>query len=384
VIITTVLLAAILRIDPPSPDTFTRIKVTFAATVCGPPVSEVTMTGNDIDIVVHGHGACILLSQPFPMNAYLGPLPAGIYTVRTKAGTVASAASFIVRDTSRVTFAPYAAPITGGVTTFVERAGSPPYRRDVPPSPAGLTGVTVEPVLLDDLPLVQPNAFIYFDPAQPPDVTHAEPVLFPIAFDGDGALGSQWRTENTLVPRTPGPGPVLYRPLCDGCPAQITTPTKLPSTSRPDGYLLWLGLGSGELLNATSRIRDLSREADNLGTAIPVVRRRDFASSFLLAGIPADARYRALLRVWSLDDDPVAVTIESPGYHAPLQLTRINAGGALFGSLDLNDAIVRLPTGTKTFDVRVSAVAGTVNIWPMISITNNDTQQVTIFAPEHR
>ena len=384
--IATLLLAALLRIDPPSPDTFTRIKVTLAATICSVAVPDVKVTGHDIDITVLGNGACLPQLGPssYPMNVYVGPLPAGIYNVHTGAGTIASDATFIVRDTSRALFVPYAAPVTGGITSFVERIQSRPYGMPIPASPAGLVDVTLPPILLDGSVIVQPNAFIYFDPAQPPDLTHAEPVLFPIAFDGNGALGSQWRTENTLAPRQNGPGPVLYRPLCDGCPSQIATTTKLPSMSRPDGYLLWLGLGSGELLNATSRIRDLSRESDNLGTAVPVVRRGDFASSFVLTGIPTDARYRALLRVWSLDDDPVSITIDSPFYHAPLKLTRVNADGPLFGSLDLNVAIATLAGTTPTFDVHVSAVAGNVNIWPMISVTNNQTQQVTIFAPNSK
>jgi len=385
VIIATFFLAALLRVDPPSPDTFTRVRLTLAATVCGVPESAVKVTGHDIDITMQGHGVCIGLSGPFAMNIYVGPLPAGVYSVHTGQGTVASEATFIVRDTSRALFVPYAAPITGGINSFVERIESGrPYGMPMPASPAGLVGVTLPGVQLEDPFIVQPNAFIYFDPAQPPDLTHAEPVLFPIAFDGDGALGSQWRTENTLAPRPTGAGPVLYRPLCDGCPAQITATTALPSMSRSDGYLLWLGLGSGELLNAASRIHDISRQSDNLGTVVPVVRRRDFASSFVVVGVPADTRYRALLRIWSLDDAPAAVSIDTPGFHKPLTLTRISADGPLFASVDLSDAIARLPFGATTFDVRVAANAGNVYIWPMISVTNNQTQQVTIFAPDHR
>jgi len=405
------LLAAPLRVEPPSPDSATRFKLMFFAAPCGYPAAGVTVNGRRVDVHVGIRGGvCIDPLQSYMMSVEVGPLPAGTYDVHLDIDTYRATfeTTVVVRDAHPLTFAPIAGPIGGGtevaitrgdlnswdadsgiallggvrssfdIDYYTEREGSA-VRMVTPPARApGAVDVTVG---IGEESWVERSAFIYYDPSQPPDRAYAEAVLFPIAYDGPGAYGSEWRTENRLVPpvvySTPqfsAPLPQFFTPPCDGCGSILRKALTLPPTSRADGQVVWLLRGTGRDLAASSRIRDVSRPG-NAATSVPVVHEDDFRLSFVLPSVPIDARNRVVLRVWS--NEPAFVYVYGFAYLVPLQ---VSVNGLPFAVRDLTPDLARLPRDQGSVDVIVRT-DGT-GIWPMITVTNNETQQVTIIAPE--
>jgi len=108
---------------------------------------------------------------------------------------------------------------------------------------------------------------------------------------------------------------------------------------------------------------------------VPVVHEDDFRLSFVLPFVPIDARNRVVLRVWS--NEPAFVYVYGFAYLVPLQ---VSVNGLPFAVRDLTPDLARLPRDQGSVDVIVRT-DGT-GIWPMITVTNNETQQVTIIAPE--
>ena len=135
-------------------------------------------------------------------------------------------------------------------------------------------------------------------------------------------------------------------------------------------------------------MRDTARQAEGYGTQVPVVRERDmFVNSDLtLLDVPIDPRYRVKLRIYAFDSGeyPVFVTVyRAVGpidvHHVPL--SRSCSGLECeaipwYGELDLP------PGGTNErvnlyFGVGIDAPA-----WAFASVTNNETQQVTIVTAD--
>jgi hypothetical protein len=322
-----------------------------------------------------------------------------------------------VRQTAPFTIAPFAVPTSGGEIVLqrggllwssgksVVKIGSqvivPPfndYERiqvTAPPNPAGAVDVTVNPAEGASIgPMTAHSALIYYDPSQPPNQSIAEPFLFPIAFDGPGAYGSQWHTENTLRPLsndTQFASPIFYRPPCDGCKVKLDGTLTLPPMSRRDGLLLWVLRGTEPYVMVTSRIGEVSRSDSNIGVQVPVVRGKDFKTRFVFPSVPIEPGTRGVLRLWSLDSEPFDVYLDGaalvPGTQAAqifqrITLTRVSDQEMLFASVDLG-ALHSPASGMKmTLEILLSSARPLEHFWPMISLTNNETQQVTIFAPQ--
>lgn len=128
---------------------------------------------------------------------------------------------------------------------------------NVPPHAAGTVDVTIE--MFDNSRQTLRAAITYYDPAATPDLALFEPILFPIAYNGDGAFGSQWATENALDLINTG--------------AVFRSPVDLDA-SRPEGLLLWAFRGTANEVNAQSRVRETTR--NDMGVEVPVVHDRDF------------------------------------------------------------------------------------------------------------
>jgi hypothetical protein len=233
-------------------------------------------------------------------------------------------------------------------------------------------------------------AYRYYDDAAGPDPLVFEPVLFPIAFEGAGAYGSQWTTENSVIVEGfiyPDPGLVLFwKPPCATCPTTFGAENviRLEKATAAAGAVVYLARGTGEALQTSSRIRDLSRQAQSAGTGIPVVRESHFRKAVTLPSIPTDARFRVMLRVWATDIDPNTIAyVLAPGSSevrgVPLQFSRTPSSPYAFASADLTPILPTLPHWREV-DVLVVNYS-TVPLWAMVSITNNDTQEVTIIAP---
>jgi hypothetical protein len=150
------------------------------------------------------------------------------------------------------------------------------------------------------------------------------------------------------------------------------------------------------------RVRDLSRNAGSWGTDIPIVGEEDTATQVTLIDIPTDPQYRAMLRIyhWSgADALPSRVTVYSPDRAEPVatfDVTSTAPGGfwtpeegdlpfyPSYAQIDLLTPAVRAagPTIRVVVDNKGANVSPPLPpLWAFVSVTNNDTQQVTIMTP---
>jgi IPT/TIG domain-containing protein len=228
-----------------------------------------------------------------------------------------------------------------------------------------------------------------------------EPVLFPIFQPPvDGAFGSRFET----IARVGSTGALNGAPAIYGVDTQcsLADPTMFPfnpfaivaerflptTCSHSVGRIFWIQ--SGTRLGASLRVRDTSRQASSHGVEVPVVKRSDFTNdSLVLLGVPADPRFRKRLRVYGLPMREVVVNVEINGNGAGYVLLQpseslFEPSYAEFTNFATNlppDSFMRvrlfmgrLPDGTIP--------PNTPPFWGLISVTNNDTQEITVISPQ--
>jgi hypothetical protein len=402
---------------PPNPSPHASVDAIVSGTWpngCGPRVIDSSVTGSTITLRLNGDGlpnvSCLAALFPYAQTFHLGLLPGGKYAVvaTVTAGDSTrelAQAVLIVRDSDSFRINPYAVPVTGrtivvsnpfaplpgtvkidGADVRLRGVTESAFTVDAPPHAAGAVDVTVTS---EAGSRTARAGLIYFDPARP-DPAAFEPILFPVALEGAGAFGAKWLTENLVL--SPFDGFVTGRfsePLpCAGCTSELTASSLvLENHNQPWGQLLYATRGTLENVTFFSRVRDLSLQAESAGVGVPVVRERDFRAGLLrFPGVPLDARYRVMLRVWTMEDDQLLVTVMVPsGFPLLLLLetTRIPGAAMSFASIDVTAAL-RKVTGTAATSVMINHAGGGTPqppLWAMLSITNNETQQVTIISP---
>ena len=250
-------------------------------------------------------------------------------------------------------------------------------------------------------------------------------ALVPVFFFGPGAQGSSWETRVTLVnvgdASATLPVPMLGEPFDRRCgpPDGELEPFDVRAIcsgyASPSGLLLYVPktLAAGDV-QINAYVRDLNRNAQSAGTAIPVVRENEFRSRhFLLAQIRSDSRFRANLRVYGgLETFTEDYRFVHPGgssvgieiYDAenlltPLASTTIelsapeNAEGSTrpvrpaYASIgDLTAAFPQL-RNVAEYTIRVIPYQSIADpphessVWAFVTITNNETQEVTTVSP---
>ena len=148
------------------------------------------------------------------------------------------------------------------------------------------------------------------------------------------------------------------------------------------GAVIWMPKSSYEQIAASLRVADISRQQDSFGTRIPIVPGREFRSDIVvLLDVPVTARFRDMLRVYSLDaQTSVRVRVIRS------DSTRIDQEF----DLDLRDpadvyhpAYAQFSQFTTEDNVRIEIEPLTTGkrIWAFVSVTNNETQQITVIAP---
>lgn len=237
-----------------------------------------------------------------------------------------------------------------------------------------------------------------------------ERVLVPVALAGQlaGANGSVWETRLSIA--NSGTAAVVVDGIDPGCGGSCVgvdaaiepgfTIFAEPLVAHGAlSLLLRVGEG-GDDLTIHLRVQDVSRQAETWGTSIPVVRERNaFTGKFNLVDIPVDnVRVRALLRVYSFAneaDGAVLVRIFKtlPEQTLPLQseipdvllgehILQLPRGQSPttpgYAQLPLW-LLAEVPDGTR-LRVEVSPLSGG-RIWGFVSVTNNQTQHVTVIAP---
>lgn len=247
-----------------------------------------------------------------------------------------------------------------------------------------------------------------------------EQVLLPIIADRPGAYGSHWRSELTI--RNVGETPVqLFQTecvfFCD-CPGFVgactfgspTLPHRhaelglRPDQQHPDnlGRFVYVGKTDNPPVAWQLRVRDISREALNFGTEVPVIHEEEFLRGKTnLLDVPLDVRFRQHLRVYGISSPSGEAVVRVRLYGAqdnallaeqllilqpPAEDVRIPLPGErpplpAYAELRLLTSKLRMPVPDR---IRVEIQPETTGLryWTFVAVTNNETQHVTLITPQ--
>ncbi len=405
-------------LDPPGPTSVTPIEAHIYAT-CDPASYTLDRVGNVFKIHVTPGPFVVLCDPPVPqlLRVPIGMLAAGEYRIDVTVGlaeSVPTSRTFVVRNgaDSVIDIHPFAVPVQpfglklrltardlGVAKIFIDNVQVPAasvanvngaYEFTAPAHARGLVDVKIETSTGATRTLA--GALYYFDPAQPPDTSVFERILFPVLFHTEGAHGSEWVSEAAIA--NPRPWTIeTYNDVlpfvCIGYPCgQRLSPESYVAFSG-DGYPYGVALiaprAESDNLAFSLRVRDTSRVAEGFGTQVPVVREDEMfrGNELTLLDIPIDARYRTKLRMYAFDsgDHFAWVTVVRAGNAPPenhlvpvrRECMSYCDGIPWYGELDL-------PTGAENERVNVYVSIGSAESpsWAFASVTNNETQQVTI------
>lgn len=415
-------LSATTFFDPPNPTSATPVvaHVTIPPTLCTPRSVDVARNGASISITLN-FPPCPVTPPgfvPFDFAVSLGVLPPGVYDVVTNGSL--DRGTLVVRDAAPpFDVVPNVLLLSGGeihlrsvgVPLLVCPNVCPPFTVSIdgklvnvltqtpdaiavaaPPHAAGPVDVTIDrgPGLGA---ITATAALDYFDFNKVPDPAFFEPVVLPALVTGAGAFGSQWSTEaslfndnDTALPVTSTLFNVLCFPICDTRPQPHSTVTM--AGNAPFGAVFYAARPYAPRLFFDVLARDLSRQSEALGTEIPVARERDLYDRPLnILLVPTDPRYRVALRIFRTDGAPaVSFNIFSlyDGTHlegGQLLLTAPTSN-PMFTSRVIGDLVQMFPKIAGKGPLRIeigqpSSRAG----WALVSVTNNETQHVTVIAP---
>ncbi|HYO79215.1 MAG TPA: IPT/TIG domain-containing protein [Thermoanaerobaculia bacterium] len=412
-----------IRVEPPDPTSTTPIVLFVTEIDTCPPEPVVTRSGFTITVSLGG-GMCLPPPAEITHRLELGPLPAGTYTVNVTDPPAGATATFVVLDANEDDLRVY--PSTGKISgstelniqgfvpcpghpgsvcptpqifiggtevTPVTRLQNGSYKVFTPPHAAG----PVEIRLTNGDATLSGYAFRYIDPAAAPIETLFEKVLIPVVYNGPGANGSQWRTE--LAVRNLLNYPIEpWRPVVGAVQFPERRPLVLDSGSAPAGVFAFVPREAAASIHYNARIRDVSRESQDWGTELPVVRASEVkAGPKELMNIPLDARFRHTLRLYSMDSVPT--TVQLTGY-------AMGTGGGPMGvhTVQLNSAAPCTPNVACASDQPAFAVINDLRalfphipagfalgisiepqsesrVWGFVTVTNNETQHVTVISP---
>lgn len=254
------------------------------------------------------------------------------------------------------------------------------------------------------------SGLFYFSAYAQPGVEDYTPVIVPLTAGSlTGANGSIWVSElhifnaSTSILRMPGPETFIVELPID--PAVIIAPRKTEEVfmgrliNGMDGAFLFVPTALKDAAKMSLRVRDLSKNATSLGTEIPVPSIDDAAGDITLIDIPVEAKYRATLRIYAFTEAPmnVGVKVFPEDGDTPIQSYNVELDGIIhiqpvelppypaYAILDPLNAVVRA-SGQQRVRIEITNYNAIVSppppkIWAFVSITNNETQQVTAVTP---
>ena len=402
------LFASNIRFEPPNPTSRVPVIAHVIADACGASTPEVTRSGSSIVIKIDSK--CL---HPFigttDVHVDLGVLPAGIYQVTSDSGgagtlTVSDGLppfmiqpnverieggdqiSILGADALYNCALPAPnfgceAPVVkfGGVAAEVVASGLGEVIVKAPPHAAGTVDVTLEGSKGSGRAIA---AFHYFAD-EAPDAAFFERILVPVFYNGPGGFNSQWESVAALHNNNP------YA-VTQQAPFETAQPgtTTFAHGSEVTGFVDFVPRQAAPNLQFSLVVRDTSRSASDLGTSVPVVRENAFFDrTFSIVNVPADARYRLGLRLYSYETIPTTLQLrivslkdESTLVIRDVPLGVANQHGfAFIGDLTA-DHVELVGKGPLRIDVTPKD-AGTL-AWGYVSVTNNDTQHVTVIAPQ--
>lgn len=233
------------------------------------------------------------------------------------------------------------------------------------------------------------------------------PVLFPISVsERPGAYGSIWSSVATLLNSSseaisiPLGGchipPCYYRIEPGRSEAVQIEPAR---ADFPPAFILYVPKTASGSLHFNLRVQDLSRQALTWGTEIPVVTETQFlASPIFLLQLPLEARFRSAIRVYDLEARyfrdhasaraEVTVRVGSRIVKSAIVDVEARASEALEdfhvlpGYFEIIDLAAWVGEPLETVDVEIRPLSDGLRIWAFASVTNNETQHVTVVSPQ--
>ncbi|HJQ35543.1 MAG TPA: hypothetical protein VKB93_00245 [Thermoanaerobaculia bacterium] len=448
--------AAQIAIQPAAPKAGEPVTITINsswADSCVPELERVYMPERDTIIATYRirMNVCLAVVSPFPSTISLPGLPPGEYRVETRLAEpdgvkplLKNPIAFTVAENPALRLAGLVSPSMGGTSgglivgipcPVASCAGakvlfggieSPRVeaiqgglRAMVPPA-SGTAGAPGVIGLVDVIVRVgsdewkRPGGFQYVSPIE------YETILLPSLTNSviSGAFGSRWKIEhhvyngNAITLRAPAD----YMHYVDLCPilcgdlSQIhagtytPVPTFFGISPPPPNWILHVRREVADALAFSMRVRDLTKQGDDWGAEIPVVRSHDFKLKIQLVDVPLQARFRQTLRVFALPQGltccgPATVRFYSATgallFETPAQLQPMpHAIGGFetpsLGSPDFPvqpegfelDALGGIPELAGNESVRIEITTPSLRrLWAYVAVTNNATQHVTIVSP---
>lgn len=246
-----------------------------------------------------------------------------------------------------------------------------------------------------------------------------ERVLVPVMLRSPipGIAGSLWVTE--LSVRNESSNPVdIFQHECEytcecitiACRPEDPTPPQTSFVFRPTrdtrnlsnpGVFMYIGRSAAADVALQLRVRDLSRSALSLGTELPLIRESDMKTHALhLLNIPTDVRFRQHLRIYAItnagESADVAVRVEDDAGTILAERTVALAsvtvpdfapaghptGVPSYGEIPYLTTAIPQPVTTSSFHVSIEPITPGLRYWAFVSVTNNDTQEVTTVTPQ--
>lgn len=269
-----------------------------------------------------------------------------------------------------------------------------------PPHEPGLVDVTVITEHDPTVTVTYKNAFRYGQMTE----ADFERVLFPITLTGAGAHGSEWHSD--LVVRNDGPVEIETMPFIY---ADLDSPVlpimmsaiprgkyaRFPETTRDGGAFLYYPRDMSRFLSFSSHIVDRSRSTTDLGSEVPFVHSRDTAASLTLPQVRIGEGFRARLRIYDFDAfERRYVNVVVMGEDGSQHLIRATVAAEAFacpttpclrptpGFANLDLGAMPALRNIRVADIRVDAFPRDARLWAFVSVTNNETQRVTIYTPQ--
>jgi hypothetical protein len=157
--------------------------------------------------------------------------------------------------------------------------------------------------------------------------------------------------------------------------------------------ILFVDRDGAKNLSAGLRLHEVSRSTTDAGTEIPIVRESELlTTSAHLHGVPRDANFRVLLRIYELVVDDarfhVSVSEETAGVDTapPLSEFELRATAPETGTFRTHPAYAESaltsPAASTTLRIDIDPLTPGSHYWTFVSITNNDTQRVTLVTPQ--
>jgi len=233
-----------------------------------------------------------------------------------------------------------------------------------------------------------------------------EPILLPVSLAQSvpGAFGSIWASDFWVA--AVGEVRVEETERCLACLPQIVfangTSHDVAFGTFPDetpGELVWLSRANTANARFNLRVRDLSRQSQTWGTEIPVVRESQYRTTAIsLLNVPLDSRFRVTLRAYDPDvhqhasfrfdfrDMQRGALLASRTVAAVYKQSGKFAFPRLAACAQLGDVRASVPeiANQEIVRVDVSAVDEATRFWAFASVTNNETQHVTLVTPQQQ